>query len=72
MSEQTVQRTIYVGLNDADSGEQQFGTEKYVSILKNVCRNYKVAFSVHQINGGYFHEGRRAAVRRCRFARVRR
>ena len=35
---------------------QKFSTEKYLSILKNVCRNYQVAFSVHRINGGYFHE----------------
>ncbi|MBQ6018644.1 MAG: hypothetical protein IJL26_00560 [Clostridia bacterium] len=52
----TNQTTIYVGLNDADTGAQRFDTEKYVSILKNVCRGYRVAFSVHRINGGYFHE----------------
>ena len=56
MREQTTQSTIYIGLNDADTGEQRFQTEKYLSILKNVCRNYQVAFSVHGINGGYFHE----------------
>lgn len=56
MSEQTLQSTIYIGLNDADTGAQKFSTEKYLSILKNVCRNYEVAFSVHTINGGYFHE----------------
>ena len=52
----TNQSTIYVGLNDADTGEQRFDTEKYLSILKNVCRSYGVAFSVQRINGGYFHE----------------
>ncbi len=56
MNEQTLQTTIYIGLNDADTGVQKFDTEKYLSILKNVCRNYQVAFSLHQINGGYFHE----------------
>ena len=56
MNRQTMQSTIYVGLNDAETGVQKFGTEKYVSILKNVCRSYQVAFSVHQIHGGYFHE----------------
>ena len=56
MREQTTQSTIYIGLNDADTGEQRFQTEKYLSILKNVCRNYQVAFSVHRIKGGYFHE----------------
>ena len=53
MSHQT---TIYVGLNDSETGVQKFGTEKYLSILKNVCRSYQVAFSVQLINGGYFHE----------------
>ena len=56
MNELTIQSTIYIGLNDADTGVQKFSTEKYLSILKNVCRNYQVAFSIHRINGGYFHE----------------
>ncbi len=50
------QYTIYIGLNDAETGEQKFTTEKYLSILKNVCRGYRVAFSLHTIHGGYFHE----------------
>ena len=50
------QTTIYIGLNDSETGVQKFGTEKYLSILKNVCRSYQVAFSVQLINGGYFHE----------------
>ena len=48
--------TIHVGLNDAVTHKQEFGTEKYLSILKNVCRSYRVAFSVHTVDGGYFHE----------------
>ena len=51
-----MQTTIYVGLNDQETGIQKFDTEKYLSILKNVCRSYRVAFSVQVINGGYFHE----------------
>ena len=50
------QITLYVGLNDSETGEQKFETEKYLSILKTVCRNYRVPFSVQVINGGYFHE----------------
>lgn len=53
---QILQSTIYIGLNDAETGVQKFNTEKYLSILKNVCRSYEAAFSVHTINGGYFHE----------------
>ncbi len=56
MEGQTLQTTIYIGLNDAATGVQKYDTEKYLSILKNVCHSYRVAFSVHQINGGYFHE----------------
>ena len=36
---------IYVGLNDSETMTQHFSTEKYVSILKNVCYSYHVAFS---------------------------
>lgn len=56
MNNQMMQRTIYVGLNDAETGVQKYDTEKYVSILKKVCKNFHVAFSVHKIDGGYFHE----------------
>lgn len=56
MKTQTNQASIYIGLNDSETGVQKFATEKYLSILKNVCRSYRVAFSVQVINGGYFHE----------------
>ena len=47
---------IYVGLNDAETREQKFETEKYVNILRDVCRNYHAAFSVDIEQGGYYHE----------------
>lgn len=47
---------VYIGLNDKDSKEQIFATEKYSKILKTVCKSYRTAFSVSQIDGGYFHE----------------
>ena len=53
---ETLQYTIYIGLNDSDTHEQKMLTEKYVSLLKKVCFSYKVAFSVSIVNGGYFHE----------------
>ena len=56
MGNRIIQTTIYVGLNDADTGVQKFSTEKYLGLLKNVCKSYQVAFSVQQISGGYFHE----------------
>lgn len=47
---------IYIGLNDAETREQKFGTERYLQTLKDVCRNYKAAFSVDIEEGGYYHE----------------
>ena len=35
---------------------QKFETSKYLSVLKNVCINYQVPFSVQLIEGGYIHE----------------
>ena len=56
MNKQSKQTTIYIGLNDSETGVQKFDSEKYLSILKNACKNYNVAFSVQEISGGYFHE----------------
>ncbi|MBQ9911522.1 MAG: hypothetical protein IJM49_00670 [Firmicutes bacterium] len=52
----TQQIQIYVGLNDSETHEQKFDTEKYISILKNVCKNYGVAFSLNTLSGGYIHD----------------
>lgn len=56
MDNQLKQTTIYIGLNDSETGVQKFDSEKYLSILKNACKSYKVAFSVQELSGGYFHE----------------
>ena len=50
------QAMIYVGLNDSILHEQKFETERYISILKKVCKSYRVAFSMNTIDGGYFHD----------------
>ena len=47
---------IYIGLNDQDSKTQKFETARYVSVLKHVCKSYKVPFSFNLIEGGYIHE----------------
>ncbi len=47
---------IYIGLNDAVTKKQLFETEKYMSILKHVCKYYRVPFSVDTEEGGYYHE----------------
>ena len=56
MDVQKTQFSIYIGLNDKNTGVQKFDTEKYVSILLNICHNYRVAFSFHVTTGGYFHD----------------
>lgn len=50
------QTVIYVGLNDSTTHVQRFETSKYLTVLKNVCKNYHVAFAVNRIDGGYVHE----------------
>ncbi|MBQ6268377.1 MAG: hypothetical protein IJK64_11490 [Clostridia bacterium] len=46
---------VYIGLNDLETMKQEHETQRYVEILKNVCRNYHVAFSFTVAQGGYFH-----------------
>ena len=50
------QTTIYIGLNDSETGVQKYDSKKYISILKRTCRHYKLAFAVQTVSGGYFHE----------------
>ena len=47
---------IYIGLNDADTGEQLYDTGQYMEQLKTVCQRYQVPFSVDVEDGGYYHE----------------
>ena len=47
---------IYVGLNDSETREQVFETEKYVKLLRDVCYAYKTPFSFDVEEGGYVHE----------------
>ncbi|MBQ1300416.1 MAG: hypothetical protein IIY51_04810 [Erysipelotrichaceae bacterium] len=54
--EATRENKIYVGLNDSITKQQLFETDKYKSVLKNVCYSYHVSFSVSMIEGGYFSE----------------
>lgn len=54
--QQMTETRIYIGLNDAQAKEQIHDTGMYMSVLKYVCRNYHVAFSVDIEHGGYFHD----------------
>ena len=51
-----IETKIYVGLNDSVTMQQEHETDTYISILKNVCRSYQVAFSFSVVQGGYIHE----------------
>ena len=47
---------IYVGLNDSVEKKQLLETEKYVSVLRNVCYGYNTPFSFGVEEGGYIGE----------------
>ena len=47
---------IYVGLNDSIEKRQLMETEKYISVLRNVCFSYGTPFSFDVQEGGYIHE----------------
>ena len=47
---------IYVGLNDRETKEQKFTSDRYIKVLKEVCFNYHTPFSFVLHEGGYFHE----------------
>lgn len=48
--------TIMIGLNDKDTYEQKFSTDTLVKMIRIVCKNYAVAFSLTRNEGGYIHE----------------
>ena len=47
---------VYIGLNDSVTKKQEHDTERFVSLLKEVCVSHKVPFSFDIINGGYIHD----------------
>ena len=53
---QMTETRLFVGLNDADTKQQKYETERYKSMLKKVCPNYRVPFSVAIEEGGYYHD----------------
>lgn len=55
MNEMT-ETKIYVGLNDSVEKKQLLETEKYISVLRNVCYAYNMPFSFGVEEGGYIHE----------------
>ena len=54
MNQESIKTTIYIGLNDSETMSQSFLLDKYVTILKNVCKSYHVNFSYQFARGGFF------------------
>ena len=51
-----IETKIYVGLNDSVEKKQLLETEKYMSVLRNVCHAYNTPFSFGVEEGGYIDE----------------
>ncbi len=47
---------LYVGLSDMEIREQLHDTEHCKGIIKEICKSYRVPFSLQIIEGGYFHD----------------
>ena len=56
MKSDMTETKIYVGLNDSVEKRQLLETEKYISVLRNVCYAYNTPFSFGVEEGGYIHE----------------
>ena len=47
---------VYIGLNDSETKKQKLETDRYVTILKEICRDFGVPFSFDVQEGGYVHD----------------
>lgn len=47
---------LYVGMSSKSNLQQTLDDEKYISILKRVCRHYHVPFTFTVSSGGYIME----------------
>lgn len=55
-SQSATRYEFYIGLNDMDTKRQKFDDAVYERIILNVCRGYKVSYSISSVKGGYIHE----------------
>ncbi len=44
---------IYIGMNDKEKFKQLCPTEDFVEIVRSICEDYKIAFSMDEKVGGY-------------------
>ena len=47
---------VYIGLNDSATRQQMLETDHCISVLKTVCREFSVPFSIDVVEGGYIHD----------------
>lgn len=52
----TTRYEICVGFNDGDTKTQKFSEEIYEKIIINVCKGYKISYSISKLSGGYIHD----------------
>ena len=46
---------IIIGLKDKNTYKQMLSTEKFVKIVKSVCKRKYIGYSMHVMEGGYIH-----------------
>lgn len=44
---------IYIGMNDKDTLRQLCPAEDFIEIVRGVCEDYRIAFSMDEQIGGY-------------------
>lgn len=47
---------ICVGFNDGDEKIQKYSEETYEKIITNVCKGYRIAYSINKMVGGYIYD----------------
>lgn len=44
---------LYIGLNDKEKLKQLCPTEDFIKIVRSICEDFKIAFTMHEQVGGY-------------------
>ncbi len=47
---------IIIGLKDKNTYKQMLPTEKFIDIVKKVCKKKYIGYSMHLMEGGYIHQ----------------
>lgn len=49
---------IIIGLKDKNTYKQMLPTDKFVSIVTTVCKNYHIGYSIYTTDGGYIYNNK--------------